>query len=194
MNLQKALEALGEKAEFYACQPISLVVCGGTALNVLGFLDRPTKDVDVVALATEEGGEITLQAPEIPNDLLRCIQEVAEDFGLPPNWVNAGPAELYRRGLPEGIGGRLRSIDFGSRLRVHFVGRQDLVFMKLYAAASRGGRQAQHSSDLEALDPSHDELEKAIDWAVQQDGSEEFRHFLKRHLTDMGHDDLAYYV
>jgi hypothetical protein len=32
-----------------------VVVCGGTALVAMGFLERATKDVDIVALADESG-------------------------------------------------------------------------------------------------------------------------------------------
>ena len=45
------LTRLSEKMDAHRCEPLSLVVCGGAALRVLGVMNRPTKDIDVIAIS-----------------------------------------------------------------------------------------------------------------------------------------------
>ncbi len=191
-NIQRSLEALGEKMEFYRCRPVGLVVCGGAALNVLGVLHRPTKDIDVLALGREQEGLVHLEEPYLCEEIRKCVREIADDFQLPEVWLNTGPRELFKKGLPEGIEKRLKKENYGSRLNVYWLSREDMVCLKLYAAASRSGRQQQHVQDLDMLRPNDNELEKALDWTLKQDDSEEFKEPLRRLLCDMGHNDLAY--
>ena len=193
-EMLRALAALGEKLDFSGCQPIALVICGGAALNIVGAVARPTKDIDVVALASGGPGAVRLEYAELPEEVRRCAREVAEDLGLGNSWLNTGPRELLKKGLPEGCEGRLARQDFGPRLRVYCLGRKDLVCMKVYAAAGRSRRPDVHRADLRALRPSGEELEAAIVWAMVQDDSDDFRLSLQRLLSDLGHSDLAYYI
>jgi hypothetical protein len=82
---------------------------------------------------------------------------------------------------------------------VYFVARADLVCLKLYAAAARSSREAQHRQDLVALKPTEAELEKARDWVLgllsgerRHDEAEQLKDSLRRMLIDMEHGDLAY--
>jgi hypothetical protein len=67
-----------------------LVVCGGTALVAAELVLRATRDVDIVAMADDEGGLID-PAP-LPGALVTAALEVAEDLGLPMDWLNNGPS------------------------------------------------------------------------------------------------------
>ncbi len=191
-QIHKLLQALGEKMDFHQTCPVGLVVCGGAAMNVIGVLRRPTKDIDVVALGQERENSIELKEADLPKEIRECAWEIADDFGLTKGWLNTGPRELFKKGLPEGIEKRLKEEQFGSRLCLYWLGREDLICLKLYAAASRSGRQQQHIQDLDMLRPNGSELEKALDWTLKQDDSEEFKEALRRLLCDMGHNDLAY--
>jgi hypothetical protein len=191
-DIRRLLRALSEKMDFYACQPLGIVVCGGAALNVMGVLDRPTRDVDVIALASTGKGPLRLSEATFPEEVRRCVHEVAADFGESQAWLHCGPAEIFRKGLPQGMEQRLSREDIGSRLRVYWVSRLDLICMKLYAAASRSARPEPHAADLRALRPDGQQLERAREWALTQDDSEEFKQELRRTLIDMGHSDLAY--
>jgi hypothetical protein len=46
-----ALAALGDQLERTTTDEIAIVVCGGSALQVLGLVERTTRDVDVLAIA-----------------------------------------------------------------------------------------------------------------------------------------------
>lgn len=196
-QIRAALRALGEKMEFHQIAQTRLVVCGGAAMLAWGLSPRATRDVDVVALAEEgQAGEgLRLLPADLPVELQPLAKEVAEDFGLWPSWINIGPHRLLSKGLPVGIEQRLRREDFGSKLQVYWVSaREDFVCFKLYAAASRGSREAQHIQDLEQLGPTENELIVAAEWAQQQDDGDEFKAVLKRLLQDMGHQDIAYNI
>jgi len=84
------LAALGEQLAA-AGRPYELVVIGGAALLALGFVDRATRDVDLLALRT--GDEFTRPDP-VPTELAAAAERVGRDFGLPRDWLNAGPASM----------------------------------------------------------------------------------------------------
>ena len=196
-DITRALQALGEKMEHRDIPSIGLVVCGGAALHVAGLIARPTIDLDVLALERAPAGSRQFEAPprEWPEDLGTCVREVADDLGLDETWVNTGPAELFENELPAGMMDRLTKTQHGSRLRVYWVtDRADQVCLKLFATANRSRRQAVHQSDLERLKPSEAEMERAVEWCLTQKRTAEFVQDLKRVLSDLGREDLAYYL
>src|ERR1700686_5293830 len=69
----------------------TIVVVGGSALISLELVSRTTRDVDVVALFKDEE---LVSAKPLPEGLVSAVRQVAEDFGLPSNWLNEGPADL----------------------------------------------------------------------------------------------------
>jgi hypothetical protein len=65
--------------------PVEIVVCGGCSLIVSGLVHRTTNDVDVLALMASGN----LMSPDpLPETLLIAAKEVAEDLGLPVEWVS----------------------------------------------------------------------------------------------------------
>jgi hypothetical protein len=181
--LEEVLGALGEEL-VDAGETYDLVVIGGSALLALGLIPRPTRDVDVVALRT---GESLSAASPLPPALVAAAERVARVFGLAPAWLNAGPAELLRFGLPEGFVDRLTSRRFGPALTVHFASRIDQIHFKLYAMVDQGA--GRHQRDLEALAPSEEELLEAARWARSHDPSEGFLSVLLKVLTYLGVND-----
>ncbi len=174
-GINAALNALGEileaKGEFFA-----IVVVGGAALNLLGIVDRVTRDVDVIALGDPPNSDNpTLQEPDehLPPDLAAAAALVARDFGLDADWLNTGPALQWKQGLPPGMEQRVRWHSYGN-LNVGIVDRRDLVLFKLYAAADSTGPESVHYQDLIALNPSANELNTARDWIKTQDASRDF--------------------
>lgn len=73
---------------------------------------------------------------------------------------------------------------------VGLVGRYDLIFFKLFAAADSTGPTSVHYQDLLALRPSAEELRSAVAWVETQDASPEFAAVLHRVVTHV-RTDLA---
>jgi len=190
-EIEKILSALGEQLDAMNAVVPELVVCGGSALNVLGLVRRATKDVDVVAFTERNSaGKIHLKKAEpFPPELSNASQKVARDFDLPENWLNPGPTSVVDFGLPEGLMERVETKRFGKRLIVHFLSRYDQICFKLYAAVDQG--MGKHYNDLLALKPAAKELEEAARWSMTHDVSDGFRQSIKDLLKHMGHEDVT---
>ena len=93
-DVDSILSALGEQLEQLAGEVIEILVCGGSALNVAGLIQRTTKDVDVLACINRTGtGDVLLiKADPLHPALIAAAKKVARDFNLPETWLNAGPA------------------------------------------------------------------------------------------------------
>ena len=182
-QLDEILSALAELLAV-ANAGAHLVVIGGSGLVAIGAITRPTRDVDVVAL--EHDGEL-IPADPLPPSLEQAAAIVARDFGLEPNWLNAGPTSLLDLGLPPGFAGRLMTRSYGSSLRVSFAARVDQVFFKLYAAADR--REPRDFADLRSLEPTANELRDAARWARTHNAPGPFDDELARTLRDLGLED-----
>jgi len=190
-EIETVLSALGEQLDVLHASIPELVICGGSALNILGFVSRTTKDVDVVAFIerSTEGNVDFKRANPFPLKLIEAIKKVARDFDLPEDWLNSGPASALDLGLPKGLTERVATRKYGKRLIVHFLGRYDLVHFKLYAAAGQG--IGKHYDDLLALKPTREELEDAARWSMTHDVSEVYRQTIKDLLKHMGYEDVA---
>lgn len=185
------LEAMGEHLAVLGGEPIELVICGGTAMNALGFVSRPTKDVDVVALLESVSGDEKrlVTAKPLPECVRKARRRVAGDFNVPEAWLNDGPTDLLRWGLPEGCEQRLVSRPYGTHLTLHFLGRYDLICLKLYAWSDTG--TPRHGKDLKALAPTTSELALASRWVLTHNEPEGFLPLLQHALTLLGAADVA---
>ncbi|MGK2907721.1 MAG: DUF6036 family nucleotidyltransferase [Desulfuromonadales bacterium] len=186
-----ALRLLNGRLDIADAPNFNLVVCGGTALVATKLVMRATRDVDVVALADDDG-ELIDPAP-LPEALERAAWEVAEDLGLPKDWLNNGPSSgeggLFRLGLPDGFADRLSWKGFGEKLTVAFIGRIDQIHFKLYAAVDQFG--SYHATDLQALNPTDDELLKAVAWSRTHDSSEGYLESIKMFFREFGYEHLV---
>ena len=167
-RLEEALETLGELLE-ERDQNVGLLVVGGGSLLLLGLIERPTADLDVVGFPGPVG---YVKATVLPGFLSDAVGEVGAALGLGERWLNSGPAGLIDFGLPEGLADRVSVRVFGG-LEVHLPAREDLICFKLYAAVDQGPR-SKHVFDLRAMQPSHDELLTAARWTRTQDDSSPF--------------------
>lgn len=190
-EIEKILSALGEQLDAINATIPELVVCGGSALNVLGLVRRATKDVDVVAFTERNSaGNIHLKKAEpFPQDLDTASKKVARDFNLPEKWLNPGPTSAVDFGLPDGLMNRVETKRFGKYLTVHFLSRYDQICFKLYAVVDQG--IGKHYNDLLLLEPNATELEEAARWSMTHDVSESFRQSVRELLIHMGHKDVA---
>jgi len=169
-GIRDALRLVGELLQAHGLQ-FRIVIIGGAAVNLLGYVTRATSDVDILAFAEpDRQGTLRLRPPDepLPKALEEAAETVAADLGLDPEWLNAAPASQWRTGLPPKLESRVHWTDYGG-LQVGLVDRYDLIFFKLYAAVDDSGPESVHSQDLLALSPSDDELEIAAAWVREQD-------------------------
>jgi hypothetical protein len=189
--IERAFGLLSGRLDLMETEPAQLVICGGSALIVMGFRQRTTNDADVVAIMNATG-ELVSPNP-LPTFLLNASAQVARDLGLMENWLNNEPSRndggLFQLGLPDGFANRLTKRAFGSRLTIYFIGRLDQIYFKLYAAVDQ--RHATHIADLRALQPTDDELEGAARWTMTHDVSDGFRMMLIEFLNQMGHESVT---
>ena len=190
-DVDAILTALGEQLEHAIKEPIELLVCGGSALHILGLVKRTTKDVDVLAyVKRDEGGNIILiKADPLTPELTDAVRKVARDFDLPEGWLNAGPASAFDFGLPKDVMIRTIARQYGQKLIVHFLGRYDQIHFKLYAAVDQGA--GKHLDDLIALKPTAEELEQAARWSMTHDPSDGYRQNMKALLDYMGFKNVS---
>jgi hypothetical protein len=181
--LDRALETLGATLDARG-QHYELVAIGGSRLMLVGRITRPTKDLDIVALV--EHGRL-VPADPMPADLAEASGDVGRALGLAEDWLNPGPTELLRFGLPEGFFDRVETRRYGA-LTLHLAGRFDQICFKVYAAADQGMR-SKHAADLRALQPTREELLAAARWSMTHDPSEGYRLELVGLLASLGVED-----
>ncbi len=183
-TLEEALSLLGQLLADRA-HPFNLVAIGGGGLLLIGLIERPTKDLDLVAV--REGDTLSPVGKQLPAHLFEAVEDVARVLDLPTNWLNGGPDSLLRLGLPEGFLDRVETRIWGG-LALSIASRFDQIHFKLYAAAD-DKPNGKHHTDLMQLQPSHDELRSAAKWARTHDGSDGFAIMLAGVLRSFGLDD-----
>lgn len=171
-ELRRALHLLGTTLKDRG-HSAEVVVIGGGALLLQGWIERPTRDLDALALV--EGGAYRSARP-FPDALRDAIVDTAPLLGMDPHWLNPGPTAQLDYDLPDGFAERTTPLAFGG-LVVHVAGRFDLICLKLYAAADHD-RRSKHVADLMALAPSGAELASAALWVKRQDAGPEFHGFV----------------
>ena len=181
--LDRVLQALGDVLEARGLT-YELVVVGGSSLLLLGLLERPTRDLDALAII-EDGAYV--RAEPFPLPLAQAVASVGRAFRLSEDWLNPGPTDLLRFGLPEGFRERTTLRRFGA-LTLHIAGRFDQVCFKLYAAVDQGPR-SRHLQDLDELGPDRDELLTAARWSITYDPSPGYRSVLVETLRRLGLED-----
>jgi len=188
-SIDKILNALDKNIGINKKKKISIVVCGGSALFALNLIKRTTKDVDVLGQIDEEKKKNTIIYMEkFPDWFELSAKTVAKDFNLPEDWINLGPSDQVKSGLPERLFERLTKKVYGKYLSVFFISRIDQIFFKLYASIDRGGY---HVDDLFALNPTNEELFNACKWVLTQDVSEGFKLLLKDFLKKTNNNEIA---
>lgn len=167
--LDEALATLGEVLDARGLT-YEIVAVGGSALMLLGLVDRPTRDLDALALVENDK---YVPADPLPVPLEEAITRVGRALGLSDDWLNPGPTELLRFGLPAGFEQRVQRRYYGG-LTLLVAGRLDQICFKLYAAVDQGAG-SKHAADLRRLEPTRGELLSAARWSRTHDPSDGYR-------------------
>ena len=139
MTRDELLEALRRLGELLP-EKAQIVMAGGAALILGDYVDRGTGDGDVVYA----------DPPLV--QLRSAIQQVAQERGLSPLWLNDG-VKAFGDVLPDDFDQRTDRMGTFGNLRVLLLGRMDLILSKFY-----GGRVVD-LADLDAMKPSDEEIE-----------------------------------
>jgi hypothetical protein len=148
------------------------VVIGGSALGLLGIIERPTRDVDILA-------------PELPPAIAAAARDFARGqreggVDLLDDWLNNGPMQLSDV-LPSAWRERVQRIFEGSAVTLSTLGRPDLLKTKLFALCDRGTDLA----DCVALGPTAEELKESLPWLALQDANELWPAHVEATLADL---------
>lgn len=128
----------------------NLYVCGGAAMQLLGYENRQTQDVDVLSTAIDE-------------DLFRASKNVSKKYNLSEYWLNNRVSELIRK-LPDNWVENSVIAYSGKYLSVYVISRQDLINSKLLAAINR---LSNDEADLIFLRPNEEELQIAKSFCIK---------------------------
>jgi hypothetical protein len=149
------------------------VIIGGTALVLMGVLERLTRDVDVLTPALPE--EIVAAACEFAR------QQRLSGIALADDWFNNGPTQLGEV-LPAGWRERVTRIFDGQALCLSTLGRSDLLKSKLFALCDRGT----DLKDCVALNPTPEELAECLPWLELQDANELWPEHVRDTVAELG--------
>lgn len=180
-SIRGCLGKLGDLLEKREAPPVTVLICGGSALNLSGLLARTTADIDALGVAA---GDAVLDP--LPDWLRECAGEVAREMGLEGEWFNDAAVALQAIGLPDGILQRSSRESFGRCLEIAVASRLDLIALKCFAAIDpKSG--SKHLGDLVDLSPDADELAFAAKWLLDRPASPQFRKALAELCSVLGH-------
>jgi len=185
-RLKKALRLLSDLLDAEGAEPEHLVIIGGSALIALGLVSRSTRDVDI--MADVDPGKGLVDPRPMSKALQRAARRVAAELDLEAKWLNTGPADQLRTGLPDGFMSRLFPKEIGPRLTVYYPGRVDLIHFKLFAVVDQG--PGRHLNDLTTLAPTDKEMLSAARWVLTQDAGEVFPMIVHQTLKELGVEHL----
>ncbi len=183
----KMLEALGTALEQENVGPVDILVCGAMALAMQGMIDRPTRDIDGLAKVVHRGEALTLRKPLMSKKFSDAVERVGIAYGEGKFWFSTAATILHDdTKLPKGMAERAQVRLYGQNLTVRLCSRQDMIFLKMWAAIKRGEPDI---GDLVRMRTTAEEAQSAASWCLAQDtaaGPE-----LKRVLEVIGHGELA---
>jgi hypothetical protein len=192
-QIDGALQRLGSRLLYEYAEPIGLVICGGSALNVLNVARRTTRDVDVLSMVEEtESGFVLRPDKALPADFCEVVAWVAADLQLDEDWLNMGPKDVLTvYGAPKGMTDRWEERQYGPSLKAFFISRLDQVHFKLLAAMDAKAR-ARHLEDLVyRIKPSEEEVRSAVEWLLGRETSPQFRDRLRLVVEALGYDNIC---
>jgi len=169
------IETLTRFDEYLAERGLRLeaVVIGGAALALLGVVSRPTRDCDILH-------------PDLPADIKAAARAFAHGVRasgepLDDDWLNNGPVSLSSL-LPEDWQSRRQLVFDGAAIKLHTLGRADLLKSKLFGLCDRG----LDLGDCIALAPTAEELREAQPWLERQDAHPDWPEHVATTMADLG--------
>ncbi len=112
-----------------AAPPVDLLIVGGAGGLLAGYLPpgRTTQDCDVMVWSPADA-----HSAELWRQLDEIARSVADEFDLPPDWLNRGAGVFEHRLLPGWAERRIFLIEHGP-VRISSPSRVDYLALKLFA-------------------------------------------------------------
>ncbi|TVQ53111.1 MAG: hypothetical protein EA377_08755 [Phycisphaerales bacterium] len=112
-----------------AAPPVDLLIVGGAGGLLAGYLPpgRTTQDCDVMVWSPADA-----RATDLWRQLDEIARSVADEFDLPPDWLNRGAGVFEHRLLPGWTERRIVLIEHGP-VRFSSPSRVDYLALKLFA-------------------------------------------------------------
>jgi len=192
-EVETALAQLGKRLLYTDAAHVTLVVCGGSALQIQGLTTRTTQDVDVCAAAVRPAATPAASAAaRLPASFIEAVQAVAGDLGLNPGWLNTAAAEVLAvYGSPPGMEDRLVARDYGPLLRVLYLSRLDQIHFKVLAAADPKAPERHIEDLIHRLRPTTGETRMAVAWLLDRKTTSWMRGNVRHVVEVLGHADIA---
>lgn len=192
-EVDMALAQLGKRLLYADATHVTIVVWGGSALQIQGLSTRTTQDVDVCAAALHpEASPAASGAATLPGAFLEAVQAVARDLGLNPGWLNTAAAEVLDvYGSPPGMEERLDARDYGPLLRALFLSRLDRIHFKILAAADPKAPERHLEDPVHRLRPTPGETRLAVAWLLDRRTTSWMRGTVRHVVEVLGHADIA---
>lgn len=131
----------------------SAIAIGGSALSIMGIIDRHTRDLDL------------LTTP-IPLPIQNAALSFSKKESLDLNWLNNAPSELSRH-LPQDWMSQTVELYSGKALTLHCPCRLHMIYAKFWAMCDRD----RDLDDLLAMKPSTVEITEAVHWTKPLDAN-----------------------
>ena len=94
-EIDSALERLGRRLLYADSPAVAIVVCGGSALQMLGLSSRIQRETSTIpAAAPSLGGPFPERGARLPDVFMAAADAVARDLGLSPDWLNTAAEEV----------------------------------------------------------------------------------------------------
>jgi hypothetical protein len=148
------------------------VLIGGSALGLMGIIQRPTRDFDILV------PELPLAISNAARDFASAQRQAGVD--LRDDWLNNGPMQLGNV-LPTGWRERVQLVFDGQAVVLSTLGRSDLLKSKVFALCDRGT----DLPDCIALAPTAQELTESLPWLEAQDGNELWPSHVRATIADL---------
>lgn len=190
MDARKAedmLSALGTVLEQQEIGPVDIVICGAMALLLQGIIDRPTRDIDSLGLVVNENGSLVLRKPLMSNEFNAAVERVGSLFHEGKLWFSTAAIMLHDDiELPADLVDEAQVRRYGTRLTIRICSRRHMVYLKMWAAITRGEPDI---GDLVDIRVSREEAENAAAWCLEQDSGVLPEILVV--LREVGHGELA---
>lgn len=129
------------------------IAVGGSALSIMGIIERQTRDLDLLTKA-------------IPLPIQNAALTFAKKKSLDAKWLNNAPSELSKH-LPENWMTLTEELFVGKALSLRCPCRLHMIYTKFWAMCDRD----RDLDDLIAMNPNATEILKAIEWTKPLDGN-----------------------